>query len=89
MHALILDLWREHQLTIFMVTHDLTEGFYLGTRLWVFDKVRHDPQAPGAYGARITYDLSVGDMPSDTLNQIQQSLNPADTSPASASGESL
>ncbi|WP_232301153.1 ABC transporter ATP-binding protein [Gilvimarinus agarilyticus] len=88
MHALILDLWREHQLTIFMVTHDLTEGFYLGTRLWVFDKVRHDPQAPNAYGARITYDLPVGDMPHDTFNQIQQSLNPADTNEvASASGE--
>jgi len=25
----------------------------------VFDKTRHDPQAPGAYGATITYDLPV------------------------------
>jgi NitT/TauT family transport system ATP-binding protein len=25
----------------------------------VFDKVRHDPQAPNAYGADITYDLSL------------------------------
>ena len=59
MHQLILKLWREHQLTIFMVTHDLSEGFYLGTRLWVFDKVRRDPHAPEAYGASITYDLPV------------------------------
>ena len=29
----------------------------LGTRLIVFDKVRHDPQHPTAYGATITYDL--------------------------------
>eukprot|EP01132_Coremiostelium_polycephalum_P014541 gene14541-17643_t len=29
----------------------------LGTRLLVFDKVRLDPHAPGAYGARITYDI--------------------------------
>lgn len=59
MHQLILDLWRKHQLTIFMVTHDLSEGFYLGTRLWVFDKLRRDAQAPEAYGASITYDLPV------------------------------
>ncbi|EJM24919.1 ABC transporter ATP-binding protein [Pseudomonas sp. GM25] len=57
MHALLLTLWRETQLTVFMVTHDLSEGFSLGTRLLVFDKVRLDPHAPGAYGARITYDI--------------------------------
>jgi len=57
MHALLLALWRETQLTVFMVTHDLSEGFSLGTRLLVFDKVRLDPHAPGAYGARITYDI--------------------------------
>lgn len=57
MHALLLELWQETRLTVFMVTHDLSEGFSLGTRLLVFDKVRHDPQAPNAYGARITYDI--------------------------------
>lgn len=57
MHALLLELWRETRLTVFMVTHDLSEGFNLGTRLLVFDKVRLDPHAPGAYGARITYDI--------------------------------
>lgn len=57
MHALLLELWQETRLTVFMVTHDLSEGFSLGTRLLVFDKVRIDPQAPGAYGARITYDI--------------------------------
>lgn len=57
MHALLLELWRETRLTVFMVTHDLSEGFSLGTRLLVFDKVRVDPHAPGAYGARITYDI--------------------------------
>ncbi|PXF31261.1 lauroyl acyltransferase [Pokkaliibacter plantistimulans] len=59
MHELVLGLWREHQLTVFMVTHDLKEAFYLGTRLWVFDKVRHDPQAPHRYGASLTYDLDI------------------------------
>ncbi len=57
MHVLIKQLWREHGLTILMVTHDLKEGFALATRLLVFDKVRHDAQGPQAYGARVTYDL--------------------------------
>jgi len=57
MHELILDLWKKTKITIFMVTHDIKEGFHLGTRLLVFDKVRHDPQAPHAYGASITYDI--------------------------------
>jgi NitT/TauT family transport system ATP-binding protein len=57
MHQLIKNLWRDRGLTVFMVTHDLSEGFTLGTRLLVFDKRRHDPHAPGAYGASITYDL--------------------------------
>jgi NitT/TauT family transport system ATP-binding protein len=57
MHALILDLWREGDMGVFMITHDLHEGFELGTRLLVFDKVRDDPQAPEAYGATITFDI--------------------------------
>lgn len=57
MHELLLGLWRESKLTIFMVTHDLKEGFTLGSRVLVFDKVRVDPHAPGAYGARITYNI--------------------------------
>ncbi|SDS35812.1 NitT/TauT family transport system ATP-binding protein [Halopseudomonas sabulinigri] len=59
MHELVLRLWQEHKLTIFMVTHDIKEGFHLGTRLWVFDKLRHDPHAPQAFGATITYDLPI------------------------------
>lgn len=61
MHALLLQLWSETRMTVFMVTHDLAEGFNLGTRLLVFDKVRHDPQAPNAYGARITYDIPLNE----------------------------
>lgn len=60
MHQLVLKLWRQYKLTIFMITHDIKEGFYLGTRLWVFDKDRYDPHAPGAFGAQITYDFPVG-----------------------------
>ncbi|MGB7431031.1 MAG: ABC transporter ATP-binding protein [Ahrensia sp.] len=57
MHELLLSLWRESGMTVFMVTHDIHEAFKLGTRLLVFDKVRHDPHAPERYGATITYDL--------------------------------
>ena len=57
MHQLIRELWLQQGLTIFMVTHDLKEGFALGSRLWVFDKSRHDPQSPQRFGAQITYDI--------------------------------
>ncbi|WP_026111517.1 ABC transporter ATP-binding protein [Winslowiella toletana] len=57
MQQLIGELWQTHGLTIFMITHDLKEGFTLGSRLLVFDKLRHDPHAPDAWGATITYDI--------------------------------
>ena len=57
MYELLTALWRERRMTVFMVTHDLKEGFTLGTRVLAFDKVRHDPQEPGAYGATITLNL--------------------------------
>jgi NitT/TauT family transport system ATP-binding protein len=57
MRELISTLWRDTGMTIFMVTHDIKEGFALATRVVVLDKWRHDPQEPNAYGATITYDL--------------------------------
>ena len=74
MHRLILQLWREHGLTVFMITHDLKEGFHLGTRLLVFDKVRHDPHAPEAYGARITYDIPLGRTEPQLYDRIRESV---------------
>ena len=59
MHSLIRPLWQQAGMTVIMVTHDLKEAFNLGTRVVAFDKVRHDPQAPGRYGARVTYDLDL------------------------------
>ena len=75
MHELVLDLWRKQDLTVFMITHDLAEGFFLGTGMWVFDKERLDPQTPGSYGARITYDLPVGNSDKGTLQSITQSVD--------------
>ena len=74
MHELVLRLWREHKLTVFMVTHDLKEGFSLGTRLLVFDKVRLDPQAPMRYGATITYDLPIGVDDDATLQKLDSEV---------------
>ena len=71
MHALVLRLWKESGLTIFMITHDLKEGFKLGTRLLVFDKPRLDAQAPNRYGATITYDLAIGRQEPALLEEIQ------------------
>ena len=74
MHQLLLKLWKETGTTIFMVTHDLHEGFRLGTRLLVFDKVRRDPHDPHAYGATITYDLPIAKADIDTLSDIETNL---------------
>lgn len=57
MHGLLLSLWEKKPFSVFMVTHDIQEGFALGTRLLVFDRVRHDPQEPDRFGARVSYDL--------------------------------
>ena len=59
MHTLITRLWREHGLTIIMVTHDIKEAFGLGTRVLTLDKRRHDPHAPQRYGAGVVYDLEL------------------------------
>ena len=57
MHGLITDLWRQHKLTILMVTHDIKEAFKLGTRVLAFDKRRHDPDAPNRFGSVVVYDF--------------------------------
>jgi NitT/TauT family transport system ATP-binding protein len=74
MHQLLLRLWKETGTTIFMVTHDLHEGFRLGTRLLVFDKVRRDPHDPQAFGATITYDLPIGKTDTSLLEDIETNV---------------
>lgn len=59
MHELVTRLWREHRLTIIMVTHDIKEAFKLGTRVLAFDKRRIDPHAPNRFGATAVYDVKV------------------------------
>lgn len=78
MHELVLGLWQKYNLTVFMVTHDLREGFHLGSRLWVFDKVRHDPHAPNRFGSTITFDLPLhsqgAPLDAEELNTINSQL---------------
>jgi NitT/TauT family transport system ATP-binding protein len=59
MHELITSLWREHSLTILMVTHDIKEAFKLGTRVLAFDKRRHDALASNGYGSTTVFDLEL------------------------------
>jgi NitT/TauT family transport system ATP-binding protein len=59
MHEFLLDLWRETGMTIFMVSHDLSEAFTLANRVLVFDKRRWDPHDPTAFGATVTYDFKL------------------------------
>ncbi|MEL6977469.1 MAG: ABC transporter ATP-binding protein [Pseudomonadota bacterium] len=59
MHEFLLELWRETGMTVFMVSHDLSEAFSLATRVLVFDKPRWDPVDPTAYGATVTYDFKL------------------------------
>lgn len=75
MHEMLLNLWHETKLNIFMVTHDLREGFYLGSRLWVFDKLRIDPHNPNAYGSQITFDIPVGEVRDSTYREITEDVN--------------
>lgn len=61
MHDFLAEMRDETGMTVFMVTHDLEEGFKLGDRVLVFDKPRWDPHEPEAYGATITYDFDARD----------------------------
>lgn len=79
MHDFLTELRAETSMTVFMVTHDLEEGFKLGDRVLVFDKPRWDPTDPNAYGATITYDFDArdGGIPFQRLEEETHGLRPA------------
>jgi len=75
MHLLIRRLWEERGLTIFMITHDLSEGFTLGSRVWVLDKPRIDPHQPERFGAQVVYDIALNSgqsIPAPVQSMIDQ-----------------
>jgi NitT/TauT family transport system ATP-binding protein len=51
MQALLVDLWREAQATVFFVTHSIEEAVYLGDRVYVFSSapgtILRQMQVPG------------------------------------------
>lgn len=58
-HALMRRLWHETDLTVVMVTHDLSEAFTLATRVIAFERLRNRPEEAMRYGARVTQDIEV------------------------------
>lgn len=79
MHDFLTELRAETGMTVFMVTHDLEEGFKLGDRVLVFDKPRWDPTDPNAFGATITYDFDArdGGIPFQKIKEETNVLQPA------------
>ena len=57
MHQLMLRLFEETGMTVFMVTHDLREAFHLGTRVIAFDRHRTREEEKAVYGATVTFDI--------------------------------
>ncbi len=58
-HVLMRKLWNETQLTVVMVTHDLSEAFRLGTRVIAFERPRDLPEEQERYGATLTRDIKL------------------------------
>lgn len=59
-HVLIRRIWNENDLTVVMVTHDLSEAFRLGTRVIAFERPRNRPEEVERYGATLD-DLSLAE----------------------------
>ena len=73
-HEILLRLWRDEGMTVFMVTHDLSEAFKLGTRVIAFDRVRTRPEEMKAYGATVTFDLKVDGKSAPPRPELREEL---------------
>ncbi len=56
-HVLICRIWNTCDLTVVMVTHDLSEAFRLATRVIAFERPRNRPEEHERYGATLSSDL--------------------------------
>lgn len=52
-HVLMKRIWNEQELTVVMVTHDLSEAFELATRVVAFERPRDRPEEQLRYGAQL------------------------------------
>ena len=68
-HVLIRRIWNDSELTVVMVTHDLSEAFRLATRVIAFERPRNRPEELERYGATLSGDLR----PDDTRGVITPS----------------
>lgn len=57
-HVLIKRIWNSTDLTVVMVTHDLGEAFYLGSRVIAFERLRSRPEELERYGTTLSEDLA-------------------------------
>lgn len=65
----LLELWESEKLTVFFVTHDMSEACYLGTRLLVLSQYYTDDRGEGSAvgrGGRIVADYTLPDVASST-----------------------
>ncbi|BDA84403.1 lauroyl acyltransferase [Aureimonas sp. SA4125] len=58
-HALMRRIWNSADLTVVMVTHDLSEAFGLASRVVAFERPRDRPEERERYGATITRDIAL------------------------------
>jgi NitT/TauT family transport system ATP-binding protein len=60
-HVLIRRIWNDSELTVVMVTHDLSEAFRLASRVIAFERPRNRPEELVRYGATLSRDLRPDD----------------------------
>ncbi|MEQ1671325.1 MAG: ATP-binding cassette domain-containing protein [Hyphomicrobium sp.] len=60
-HVLIRRIWNASDLTVVMVTHDLSEAFRLATRVIAFERPRNRPEELERFGATLSGDLARDD----------------------------
>ena len=58
-HDLMLEIWWEEKITVFMVSHDLKEAFYLGTRIIAFERPERPDSDKNRYGAKVSFDVTL------------------------------
>lgn len=87
MQALLIDLWREAQATVFFVTHSIEEAVYLGDRVYIFSsspgrilrevKLPHPDRPPKEMQRERAFVDTVFDI-RDTIEKLESSTRAGD-----------
>ena len=74
----LLERWKEHDMTIFFVTHDLEEAVFLGTRLIVMSQYYYDDRGYDLHslkhGAKIVADHDIAHNNDDIQDSVGEKL---------------